>query len=469
MRVLGRCGAPLLALALVASAAEAGAVGGQRRLLTNTEQVEALALGDGVLWVGTRGGLERYELATLRRSALYTTEDGLPANAVHRVEVTGGSVQLRTRHASCTLPPGAALVCRPAPAWAPALPVTHAQHQGVRVTAELVVQGRRFVGTAGAGLWLDGAAGRRLTPTGQVCSNHVVAIAEWQGRTWLASFDEGLCSAPAASGGGAPPSGTNDGAQPASFTRATLGARMINDLAVTPDGLYVATANGLLLSTDGQRFARVEAVESTALNDLAYDAVRAVLWATAPNVLWRVPLRAARGRLRRVRGYWNPGGSLSLQAVEVAHEGNVWLASEDRGALRLRADGRWAVYDRAAGLPTSWAVDLAAGPGGAIYLATLRHGLLRLDGGLPGTGIHTRVAELPDVWMLHAAADREADGSIAGLWVGTQGGAARLGADGSVELLAALPDPNAHALTRTSTGLWIGTEGGTLVLPAAAP
>jgi len=462
-----RCGALLIATLVVAARGNAAAVGSERRVLTNTEQVEALALGAGALWVGTRGGLERYEPGTWRRRAVYTTEQGLPANAVYRVEVTGGGVNFRTGHASCTLQEGATVACRPAPRWAPALPSTRARWQGARVTAELVVEGRRVIGTAGAGLWLDGASPRRLTPLGQLCSNHVVALAEWQGRTWLASFDEGLCSAPATPGGGDRPSGAADDGSP-TFTRATLGARMINDLAVTPEGLFVATANGLFLSTEGQRFARVEAVESTGINDLAYDPARGVLWATAPNALWRVPLAGARGRFRRLRALWNPGGSLSLQAVEVASEGSVWLASEDRGALRLQADGRWEIFDRAAGLPTSWAMEVAAGPDGAIYVATLRHGLLRLDGRRPRARAHTRVAGLPNEWMLHASAEHAADGAVRGLWVGTQDGAARLAPDGQVAPLAGLPDPNVHALARTSTGVWVGTEGGTLVLPAGA-
>ncbi|MBK8481280.1 MAG: hypothetical protein IPL40_08910 [Proteobacteria bacterium] len=132
-----------------------------------------------------------------------------------------------------------------------------------------------------------------------------------------------------------------------------------------------------------------------------------------------------------MRAQWNPGGALALQAVTLADDGSVWLAAEDRGALRLTKRGRWEVFDRAAGR-------------------------------------FAPIAALPDAWLLHVSAEREANGAVRGLWIGTQGGAARLGSDGKVTAQRALPDPKVHAVPSTSTGVWLGTEGGTLLLPADA-
>src|SRR5690606_13523874 len=105
----------------------------------------------------------------------------------------------------------ARFVCEPAPALPPPVPALASLFQGagqtVRETARVALpgiaglKGGARVGTAGQGLWLEQPAGPggvarapvRLTPANQVCSNHMMAMAEHQGRLYLGSFDEGLC------------------------------------------------------------------------------------------------------------------------------------------------------------------------------------------------------------------------------------------------------------------------------------
>ncbi|HVR61526.1 MAG TPA: hypothetical protein VMU50_06485, partial [Polyangia bacterium] len=105
-------------------------------------------------------------------------------------------------------------------------------------------------------------------------------------------------------------------------------------------------------------------------------------------------------------------------------------------------------------LPTSWAVDVAAAPDGGAFVATLRHGLLRLD----ADGNARSVPGLPDRWLLHL-------GRTGGAWwVGTQGGAARVDGAGVATVVAAgLPHPCVHAIADFDGALWIGTESGTAV------
>ena len=390
---------------------------------TNTAQVQAVAVDRGALWAGTRGGLEVWEVATLTRRRLYTTGDGLRDNDVQAVVLDGATVQVRTATAACVLL-GERWLCRASlpPAAAPAAPELY---RGRRVTARGMAGGRPFVATAG-GLWV---AGRRLTPEDQICSNHVVALAAFAGRIWFGSFDEGLCSV--------------DGR--GHHRRAAVSAPMINDLLVAGGLLYVATTHGLFATADGLRFRRVPGPGDRAVVDLATDG--RALWAVTPASLWRLPLVPGCGV---PRGTWMPGGARALQAVDV-RAGTVWIATEDRGLLR-QTGPRFQVLDRAAGLPSSWTLDVAVTPDGSAFAATLRDGLVRID----PTGHPHAVDCALDPHLLHVVA------AGARLWVGTQSGAAVVDPrDGSVAPLEGLPHPSVHAVLPVAGGVWVATEAGT--------
>jgi ligand-binding sensor domain-containing protein len=438
----------MFAAALAAAVALAPAPAGAA-LYTNTSSVEALAVGDGLLWVATRGGLEAYDPATLTRRHLYTTADGLEENVVRAVEVGPAGLVARTERATCTRT-GQRFTCVPAAAPPAPLPDTPALFHGARVTATLVDGGRRFVGTAGQGVWLAGARARRLTPPpeAQICSNHVVAVASFAGRTWFGTFDEGLCSF--------------DRRSTSPFRRAPGRFRMINDLAVAGAGrdqaLYVASTAGLFRTRDGQRFQRVHALDGRGAVDLAADGD--TLWAISAGSLWRLPVRGP----QRPRRFARPAGSGALQAVDVSG-GVVWLASEDAGVLRLAPGTEtFQIFDRAAGLPSSWTVDVAATPDGGAYAATLRHGLVRID---PDGTARAAGAPLPDRWLLHVSAGARG----AGLWIGTQGGGAWMDTQaGRAQALPDLPDPRVHAFhDAPDGGTWIGTEGGTVRITGPPP
>lgn len=361
-------------------------------LYTNTETVAAVAEHDGAIWVTTSGGLERYDATTLARTAV------TPAP--------------------------------PQPATAPAVAP---RYQQARETVRVATSAGVIVGTAGNGAWLDGVTPRRLTPRGQICGNHVVAVVEWRGATWAATFDRGVCRL--------------DGDR---WVTPTTDFRMANDLIVTKRGLVVAASEGLFVSTDGTTFARWAGVDGEGFNDLALDGD--VLYATIPGALWRVPLARRAGRTPTAR--WVPGGSHAMQAVSVG-AGAVWVTSEDRGTLRVERDRKRrdvAVADRAAGLPTSWHIDVAT-TGATVWVATLRHGLLARA----ADGAWSRVPGLEDAWLLFVGADADARG----VWVGAQGGLYHVDADGTVtDASAVLPEPNVHVVADRGGELWVGTEGG---------
>ena len=413
-----------LAAALLVAACPAPVL--DRQLFTDTRDVRDLLLDGDTLWAATSGGVERYDLRRRQRQRLYTTEDGLPALETRDLALVGGRIAVGLDGVRCLLVDDR-FQCASEPSMDSGAASSGAAVEGTRTTKVLQHDGHTIAGTAGRGIWID--ASQPLTPRDQICSNHIVAIADWRGRTWFGSFDNGLCS--------------YDGSR---FAEAALAPRLVNDLVATPDGLFVATADGLFRSADGRRFERVAAVDR-AINDLAFDREQRVLYATNPALLFRLPLSKSRIKPRQ---FWLPGGSRSLQAV-AARNGDVWLASEDRGALHL-VRGKFQIHDRAAGLPSSWAVDVAIADDGTVYLATLRHGVVRIRG-----NVATALPQWSDPWTLFVDVDRGE------LWIGTQHGAALVSGD-QVRSIGPLAQPCAHVVTAIGDRIWIGTEQGLLTL-----
>ncbi|ACY14875.1 hypothetical protein [Haliangium ochraceum] len=410
-------------------------------VFTHTREVEDIAVDGNAVWVATRGGLERYALPGGRRERLYTNLDGLSEIHVREVHALAGQVTLRTQEHRCELR-GDRFECVAAPPLPTPEPALSQRFQGARVSARADIFGGELIGTAGRGLWLrwDRApdAPLALTPRGQVCSNHMMATAEFRGRLYLGSFDEGVCML----------------RERGDFVALRTPFRMVNDMVATADALYVAANSGLYRSADGVGFERIEFVSSSGVNGLAVDGD--VLYATTPSALWRVPLAArdASGRRLRPASYWLPGGSRAMQKVSVG-AGAVWMASEDRGVIRF-AEGRFEVFDRAAGMPTSWVMDVAVSDD-TMHAVSFRHGLIAVPldaaSGAPRVEAARLVGELPDTWLLRARAVGDA------LWVGTQQGAARVSASG-VETISEVPHPCVHAIASWAGATWLATEGG---------
>lgn len=387
-------------------------------LYTSTARVSGVAIDDGKLWAATASGVEEYDLREGVRLRVFTSEDGLDSNQVLRIR-HDGVLRVWTPRSECSLAAGGRFVCVQAPLAAPEPPLIAHRSHGARETGRLVANGKEVVATDGAGVWLDG---RPITPRSQICGNHVEALATFRGAVWVGTFDSGLC---VLEGG--------------SFRAVAVPFRMVNDLRSTADGLWVAAGEGLFFSSDGRRFRRETRVRERGVNRLAAAGTR--LFATTPSALYAID----RGRVRR---WAHPAGSTALQAVAVSGA-NVWLASEDAGVIRMRG-GRFEAFDRASGLPSSWAVDVAAAPGGGAWAATLRDGALQL-----GPDGRLRERRYAGSWGLRLYED---GGRIL---FGTQQGIA--GCD------LPLPDSRVHALLRTGGELFIGTEGGLFRDRADAP
>ncbi len=403
-------------------------------IFSSTSYVESMAAHGNTLWVATRGGLEEYDLSLRTRANTYSTRDGLPSLLIESVTVaTNGLPTLTTTHHQCTMHgPSRRFSCTSRQASAPSARSSNSGRiEGVPVNARWTgADGSEWLGTAGLGLWVrTKGVLRRLTPTDQIASNHVVAICEWNQSSWFATFDGGL-------------SRLRDGR----FTQVSLGPQMLNDVVGTDAGLFVATTEGLYFSLDGEVFRRESRVTERFINDLAYDARRHMLYATATNSLWELSVDEPRA-VPRVT--YQPGGSRSLQAVDISPEGTLFLASEDRGVMRREGRKRFVGFDRLAGYPSSWAIDVLALGGKSALVGSLRHGVFPLDGKNP---ITTEI----DPWILFLGRDARDPESI---FVGTQGGALLVEAAGP-RVLVGLPNPCVHTIARLSSGLWVGTEGG---------
>jgi len=387
-------------------------------LYTNTERVAGAVVDGGAIWAATAGGVEQYDLRSGARLRLLTTADGLDSNDVRQIW-HDGALRVRTGRSACTLTPAMLFACTPAqPLPAPGPAVARLFH-GARETQRIHHGGREIVATDGAGLWLDG---RRVTPAGQLCANHVQALAQRGGAIWVGTFDGGLC--------------VLEGGR---FRLVATPFRMVNDLLATPQGLWVAAAEGLYFTQDGRKFRREVRVRERGVNRIA--ASGRWLFATTPGALYAIR-REGRSLVRR---WARPAGSTALQAVAVNGR-DVWLASEDAGVIRMRA-GKFQAFDLASGLPSSWTVDVAPASGGGVWVATLRHGAVRLDS---------------------EGAVREAASPTWGLRFYNDGGTILFGTQqGIAGWTAPLPDPRVHAFLRNQDGFWVGTEGGLALLNAS--
>ena len=405
-------------------------------IYSNTTQVESLAGRDHTLWVATRGGLEEYDLSKRTRVAKYTTLAGLPSLFIESVTLNALRLPVvTTANKRCTLHgPTRRFACvSHSNASRPRSSSENAERiEGAPITARFESSdGREWLGTAGLGVW-ERYSGhlRRLTPTQQLVSNHIVAIAEWKESMYWASFDAGL--------------GRSRAGQ---FSTAPLETRLLNDVIATPNALYVAASDGLYMSRDGEQFIRDSRVTERFISDLAYDARRDVLYATSTNSLWELALGSEKIAPRVI---YLPGGSRSLQAVDVSQDGTVFLATEDRGVLRRDKKRKFTSFDRLAGYPSSWATDVLALDATSALFGSLRHGVYMV-----GRELHGTVAA-PSPWILFLGRDSQRP---ARFFVGTQGGAALI-EPGTHRELRGLPNPCVHAIARSVSGLWVGTEGG---------
>ena len=316
-----------------------------------------------------------------------------------------------------------------------------------RLTA-VVSDGRRFwlgLGRAGLHLWESGTAVRLLRPAGELCDNHVIGIAEFAGRTVVATFDQGACFLDSQgwhSLGGLP-------------------SPMVHGLGTDGQDLYLATSNGLARYDGRMRPRPFGRGDPAVLRWLAKSAATAI----APIDASSLAITSAYG-LVEVRRNGNTlaaeftshrrGVPLKLVAVTSA-AGETWLASETQGVKSMGKKGQPVRHlQDPEDLPENWVTAVAAVAADDLWVGTCQRGVAHVRG--EDRRFINRRNLLPDDMVVALAADAR------GAFIGTLGGLTFASADGttgrSYGWEAGLPDPRSSALHLDGDELWLGTEAG---------
>ncbi len=404
-------------------------------------EVRALATQGDFVWAATNGGLVRYDQKA-RERVVFDATTGLDSIDVRGVRVVAGELIVDTAESACKLDNDQQrrhFVCVAqiaVAANAPTGPIFRDDH----ATARAVVTAGTFIGTRDSGVWFlsngEPSSAVRLDPAEkQAPRSFVKKAVSYKGHLWLGTFADGVWRASA------------DDVTSAEDAHAPF--RMVNDMLVSGDTMFVAANEGLFFTRDTRTWTRVDLVGAQGVTGLAMLAKEpGMLYATSTAALWKV--RIDQKIVHAHTSWWRPAGTKSLQAIS-SSGASLYLASEDRGLIRF--DGsRFTANDKLSGLPTSWAVDVAGDGVGGAFMATLRDGVMHVN----GDGTWSKVQGLPGEWISSVSMQ---DGVLC---VGTQSGA-----QCDAHTFAALPDPRAHAIVKVGDGWLIGTEAGTALYSRA--
>ncbi len=264
-------------------------------------------------------------------------------------------------------------------------------------------------------------------------SNHVSALAIFDGALHVGTFDAGLARR------------LPDGR----FAPVAGAPRFVN--ALLPDGarLWIATPKGLFVLRGGRVRRAPVALPSDHVNGLAAGPDGTIWVATSKG------LAGVRADGVRVIGPRHGLPSRIVYAVAVSTDGAVWAGTAG-GAARIAADGVRTYTQANGALPHDW-VNALLPEGDGVLAGTYDAGVARRDaeGGrvLPGLG---------DAWVNPAGLTR-AGGA---LWVSTLGGGLWRAAGDRVTRVHGLPADDVTAVALLHGALWIGTRGGLAHVPS---
>ncbi|HZI12334.1 MAG TPA: hypothetical protein VE153_18255 [Myxococcus sp.] len=299
-----------------------------------------------------------------------------------------------------------------------------------------------WVGTRDSGVHLRVKGDwRRVTPTGQLCGNHVTALARHKGRLVVGTFDRGVCW-------------QRDDGRWQSFRTPAIPSNQV--LGVNSDGvrLYVATTYGLGLY-DGKTWTQMAfgGRNPVALGKLSVLAaarldtgVALVDGRGASIVAEGVPALSLVQRLPLPEG-WSAHPSVADGAGRF-----LWVASEDRGLLRWDGSG-WQRFHDGRDLTDNWVTALSTDAEGRAAVGTCQDGFNYFDG--------SRWTRVRDAQGLPSRAIVAMALVPGGALVGTLLGAAHYdAAGGTVRALPRLADPRVYAILVEGDTALFGTEAG---------
>ncbi len=391
---------------------------------------------DGYLWLGTFGGLARFDGARFVVLDKSTTPP-LPNSGVHALLADrNGGLWVGTNGGGLMfLKDGVARTFRVADGL------------GADIVRSLFQdsKGRVWAGTNAGLSLLEGGRFRSWNAASGFTSRVVRAIREdAQGALWIGTNGDGLFRM-----------------QDGRFTRLTrkdgLPSDLVFSLAFDHQGaLWVGTNGGGLARYADGRF-RVYGSADGLDGDIIW-----ALHEDADGSLWVGTYGAGlfRREGERFRGLGTRSGLSSdfVRALGQDHEGSLWIGTNTGGLARLR-DGKFNTYTAREGLPSDVAKTVLASPDGAVWIGTSGGGLARMKDGAFETW--SRRQGLPHDFVQALLLD--AEGS---LWVGTNGGGVARFAHGvfrTYTVKDGLVDDHVAALAQDRDGaIWIGTNAGGL-------
>lgn len=391
---------------------------------------------DGYLWVGTFGGLARFDGAHFTTFDKSTTPP-LPNSGVHALlPDRSGGLWVGTNGGGLTLLKDGE-----------AKTFTGADGLGGDVVRALFQdkQGRLWAGTNGGLSLFEAGRFRNWSAKDGFTTSVVRAIREdAQGGLWIGTNGDGLYRM-----------------QDGRFTRLTRKDGLPSDFVFSlqvdrQGGLWVGTNGGGLARYADGRF-RVYGAKDGLAGDVTW-----TLFEDKQGSLWVGTYGA--GLFRRegdvFRGLTARGGLSSdfVRALWQDHEGSLWIGTNTGGMARLR-DGKFMAYTAREGLPSDVAKTVLASPDGALWVGTSGGGLARFREGRFETW--SRHDGLPNDFVQALLLDRQG-----GLWIGTNGGGVARFKDGAFRAYTTrdgLADDHVAAVAEDKDGvLWIGTNAGGL-------
>lgn len=391
---------------------------------------------DGYLWIGTFGGLARFDGARFTTFDKSTTPP-LPNSGVHALlPDQNGGLWVGTNGGGLTLLKDGA-----------ARTFTGADGLGGDVVRSLFQdkQGRLWAGTNGGLSLFEAGRFRNWGAKEGFTTSVVRAIREdAQGALWIATNGDGLYRM-----------------QDGRFNRLTRKDGLPSDFVFSlqvdrQGGLWIGTNGGGLARYAGGRV-RVYGAKDGLAGDIIW-----TLFEDKQGSLWVGTYGA--GLFRRegdvFRGLTAGNGLSSdfVRALWQDHEGSLWIGTNTGGMARLR-DGKFTVYTAREGLPSDVAKSVLASADGALWVGTSGGGLARFKDGR--FLAWSRRDGLPNEFIQALLLDRQG-----ALWIGTNGGGLARFKDGAFRVYNTrdgLADDHVAAIAEDKQGaLWVGTNAGGL-------
>lgn len=416
---------------------------GPVRFISDTLDGVDVGTSEGAFSIDSRGRLSAVGNMPTGPLSFTVTEQGVRiVGSTGDVRAWGASSSAEAMRVSeGTTAPGAGATSAPA-----GPPVSRANNAGSVETTDAPVGAtvlkEGWAGTRASGVFLREKKGwRRVTPTGQLCGNHITALARHQGRLVVGTFDRGVCWQLA------------DGRW-----RTTRAPSLPSDqvLGITSDGqnLYVATTYGLGLH-DGKSWSRLSygARNPVALAKLSVLGVSRMEGGMALVDGRGVSLVTPDGSpLSLVKRLPLPEGWSKHASVGEGAGRFLWMGSEDRGLLRWNGE-RWQRFHDGRDLTDNWITTLSTDAEGRAIAGTCQDGFNYFDGAK-----WTRVRAAPGLPSSAIVSTALVPG---GALVGTLLGASYFDAGtGEVHALPGLADPRVYAVLPEGDSALFGTEGG---------